>query len=77
MKIVRFGMTESGLLLLSYVSKHTNINMDIKDMINVKNGLYEWKDPKMNKQFMDYFISRKDDEDEDEVILIKVVDETS
>jgi hypothetical protein len=62
-----------------YVDRHEmlNINMDIKDMINVKNGLYEWKDPKMNKQFMDYFISRKDDEDEDEVILIKVVDETS
>jgi hypothetical protein len=45
MKVVRFGMTESGLLLLSYISKYTNINIDIKKqmskyIMNLVNWLY-------------------------------------
>lgn len=45
MKIVRFGMTKSGLLLLSFVSKHTNVNLDIKKamskyIMNLVNWLY-------------------------------------
>jgi hypothetical protein len=56
-----------------YVDRHEllNLDIDIKDLILVnEKGLFEWKNPDMNKPFMDYFISRKDDEDEDEVIFI-------
>ena len=56
-----------------YVDRHEllNLDTDIKDLILVnEKGLFEWKNPDMNKPFMDYFISRKDDEDEDEVIFI-------
>jgi len=45
MKITRFGMTESGLFLLSFVYNHVNVPQNIKQqvvhyMINLANWLY-------------------------------------
>ena len=62
-----------------YVDRHEllNINEDIKDLLNVsKDGLFEWKYNIFNYKFMNYFISRKDDEDED-IIYVKIINETS
>jgi hypothetical protein len=48
-----------------YVDRHEllNLDVDIRDLLEVsKDGLFEWKDPKLNHKFLKYFISRKDDE---------------
>jgi len=46
-----------------YASRHRMIDVDeeIDDML-VDNTIFEWKDPKWNAIFLEYFISRKDDE---------------
>lgn len=52
-----------------YVERHSllDTNTDIRKLIQ-KNvwGVYEWKDPKWSKIMLDYFISRQDDNDQDE-----------
>ena len=50
---------------------------DIKDLLNISNdGLFEWKFSEFNYKFLNYFISRKDDEDDD-IIHVKIINETS
>jgi hypothetical protein len=41
--------------------KHLDVAEDIDDLLEKKNGLFEWKDPKWNSIFLAYFISRNDD----------------
>jgi len=56
-----------------YVERHMMIDVeqDIRDMITInKDGVYEWKDESWNECFMEYFISRKDDEDEEDTAKI-------
>jgi hypothetical protein len=62
-----------------YVDRHEllNIQEDIKDLLNIsKDGLFEWKFSEFNYKFLNYFISRKDDEDDD-IIHVKIINETS
>lgn len=63
-----------------YVDRHEMLNLDkdIKDLLNISNdGLFEWKDFNMNEKFMNYFISRKDDEDDDVTYITVITKETS
>ena len=62
-----------------YVDRHEllNVDKDIKDLLNIsKDGLFEWKFSEFNFKFLNYFISRKDDEDDD-IIHVKIINETS
>jgi len=47
-----------------YASRHRMLDIDdtIDDLI-VDNGIFEWRNTKWNDIFLEYFISRKDDED--------------
>jgi hypothetical protein len=49
-----------------YVERHQmlDINADIRDLLDTK-GVFEWKDKEMSKRFLNYFISRNDDDDKE------------
>jgi hypothetical protein len=45
-----------------YIERHQmlDVDEDIRDLMETR-GLFEWKDPKWNHVFLDYFVSRNDD----------------
>jgi len=45
-----------------YIERHKmlDVDEDIRDLMETR-GLFEWKDPKWNAVFLDYFVSRNDD----------------
>jgi hypothetical protein len=48
-----------------YAERHKMLNVqeNIRDMIEInKDGVYEWKDPKWNEVFLEYFKNRMDDD---------------
>jgi hypothetical protein len=61
-----------------YVDRHTilNTSTDIRELTYTNCwGVYEWKDSKWSKSMLDYFISRHDDDtDEEEIIQEQIID---
>jgi hypothetical protein len=47
-----------------YTERHKmlDIDADIDDLLELKNGLFEWKDESKNAIFLKYFLSRNDDD---------------
>lgn len=56
-----------------YVERHKmlEIGKDISDILYTnKYGVYEWRDPKMNEQFLEYFKNRFDDDLSEDITIV-------